>query len=157
MNCYKLIGTVSLILIEICSPAYAKMSWRSASRPYVEVRSGEEESDAVLRASCGFERLITIRLGAEHRIGEGKGETVTVTIESDGKSAKLRGISKNSPDSEMTGGIELLTEIALEDPAVDILFSGKPVTITMPNQKRDRLLDADAGRIGRKFLKQCGV
>ena len=150
-------GTVALALIEMCAPACAKVTWRSASRPYLEVRSNEEETDAALRASCGFDRLITIRLGAEHRIGDGKGEAVAIIIESDGKSAKLRGVSKNSPDSEMTGGIELLTEIPLEDPAVDILFSGKPVTITMPNQKRAHLLDADVDRTGRKFLKRCGA
>ncbi len=146
---------VALLLVAAAAPAHAKMSWRTFNRPSLEIRPGEEESDATVRASCAFAGLIILRLGGQYNVGEGKGEQVSVTIESGGKSSKIRGVSRYSPDSEMTGGTELVTEMPLEDPALDILFGSKPATIVTPDQKRHPLADGDSAGAGKKFLKQC--
>lgn len=137
-------------------PVSAKSSWSTASHPSLDVRPSGEDVDALIRASCAFDGLMILRVGAEFQVGQGKGEPVSVTIESGGKSSKLQGVSRWSPDSEMTGGTELVTELPLHDPALDILFSGKPVTMITQDQKKHQLLDADRGGVGKKFLKQCG-
>lgn len=133
----------------------AKSSWHTVSRPSLEVRPSGEEVDASMRASCAFQGIMILRIGAEDHVGGGKGEPVSVTIESGGKSARLHGVSRLSPDSEMTGGIELVTEVSLKDPALEILFGGKPVILITPDQKKHQLLDADNGGVGKRFLKQC--
>lgn len=143
-------------LLGISSPVSAKSSWAIQSRPSLDVRPSGEDVDAFLRASCAFDGLMLLRIGAEYQVGNGKGEPVSVTIESSGKSSKLRGVSRWSPDSEMTGGTELVTELPLNDPVLEILFSGKPVTMITHDQKQHQLLDTDSGGVGKKFLKQCG-
>ncbi|WP_424362346.1 hypothetical protein [Methylocystis parvus] len=148
-----IIATASLALC--AAPAFAKTSWGGKPRPYLEARSNEDEADATVRASCAFDGLMTLRLGADIQVGEGKGEAVTVKIESGDKSAKVHGLSRSSPDSEMTGGTELVTDLPLNDPAIDILFSGKAVTIVTPDQKKHTLVDADSAGATKKFLKQC--
>lgn len=147
---------VAIAALAACaSPAFAKTTWGGKPRPYLEARSNEDEADATVRASCAFDGLLTLRLGADIGVGEGKGEAVSVKIESGDKSAKVHGVSRNSPDSEMTGGTELATDLPLNDPAVEVLFSGKAVTIITPDQKKHTLVDADSAGATKKFLKQC--
>lgn len=155
MHSFVRIAIVIVSLFGVVSPTIAKSSWHMINRPSLEVRPSGEEVDASMRASCIFSGLILLRIGAENHLGEGKGEGVSVTIESGGKSAKLRGISRFSPESEMTGGRELVTEVPLNDPVLEILFSGKLVTMITQDQKKHQLLDVDNGGVGKKFLKQC--
>ncbi len=136
------------------SPALAKTTWSVVSRPFLEARPAEEESDADLRATC-FDGLVTVRIGGTIGVGKGNGEAVSVKIEGDGKSAKVQGVSRTSPDVEMTGGTELVTDLPLNSPAVEILFSGKAVKIVTPDQKTHTLFDADSSGAAKKFLKQC--
>ena len=79
---YANTALVTLLLVAVAPPALAKMSWRIVNRPSLEIRPSEEESDTTVRASCAFECLIVLRLGAQYHVGEGKGELVSVTIES---------------------------------------------------------------------------
>jgi hypothetical protein len=137
------------------SPALAKTLWGGKPRPYLEARPTEEESDAAVRAACMFDGLISLRLGAVYGVGKGNGEPVSVRIESDGKSARVQGLSRKSPDIEMTGGTELATELPLDDAAIGVLFSGKAVSIVTPDQKKHPLVDADASGTAKKFLDRC--
>ncbi|WP_442753732.1 hypothetical protein ACNHKD_12070 [Methylocystis sp. JAN1] len=153
MNRHALIAAA--LLAACASPAFGKTTWAGKPRPYLEARPSADEADATVRASCAFDGVLTLRLGADIGVGEGKGEPVSVKIESGGKSVKVQGVSRNSPDSEMTGGTELATDLPLNDPAVEILFSGKAVTLVTPDQKKHPLVDADAAGAAKKFLKQC--
>jgi hypothetical protein len=146
--------SAALLLAAPVAAADAKTVWSVENKPFLEARSSEPESDADLRATC-FDGLVTIRIGGSIGVGKGGGEPVSVKIESEGKSARVQGVSMNTPDSEMTGGSELVTDLRLESPAAEILFSGKAVKIVASDHKTHTLFDADQAGTVKKFLKQC--
>jgi hypothetical protein len=150
----KRIVSAALLLALALPAARAKTVWSVASKPFLEARSSEPESDADLRATC-FDGLVTVRIGGTIGVGKGNGEPVSVKIEGDGKSVRVQGVSRNTPDSEMTGGAELVTDLLLDSQAAEILFSGKAVKIVTPDQKTHTLFDADPAGAVKKFLKQC--
>lgn len=150
--------SISIVVAALASlrvDARERIEWRREERPYLEARSKEAESDAMVRASCALQGRIQLRLGAYFSIGRGEGEPVSITVDSGAKTASVKGVSKFSPDSEMTGGTELVAEVGLDDPVVDILFSGRQVTIVTPGKKKERLLDADASGVTKKFVDDC--
>jgi hypothetical protein len=49
-----------------------------------------------------------------------------------------------------------VTDLRLDSPAAEILFSGKAVKIVTPDQKTHSLFDADTAGAVKKFVKQCG-
>ncbi len=118
----RMISAALLLTLPVAAAA-AKTSWSVANMPFLEARSSEPESDADLRAFC-FDGLVAIRIGGSIGVGKGGGEPVSVKIEGEGKSARVQGVSMNTPDSEMTGGTELVTDLRLDSPAAEILFSG---------------------------------
>jgi hypothetical protein len=63
-------------------------------------------------------------------VGKGEGEKVALTFKSDGREAVVRGLSKWSDDSEMTGGTELVTEVKTSDPLFSVLQTGKAVRLS---------------------------
>ncbi len=150
----KHIISAALLLGLPVAAAEAKTSWGVSKMPFLEAGSSEPESDADLRAIC-FGGLVTIRIGGSIGVGKGDGEPVSVKIEGEGKSATLHGVSMNTPDSEMTGGTELVTDLHLDSPAAEILFSGKAVKIVTPDHKTHTLFDADPAGAVKKFVKQC--
>ncbi|QGM98817.1 hypothetical protein [Methylocystis parvus] len=149
-------GVVFATAIAVLSfaSANAKTVWSVERVPMIEARPSEPESDADLRAIC-FDGHVAVRIGGAIGVGKGNGEPVSVKIEGDGKSAKVQGVSKTTPDVEMTGGTELVTDLPLDSPAAEILFSGKVVKIVTPDQKTHTLFDADSSGAAKKFLKQC--
>jgi hypothetical protein len=149
----RMISAALLLALPVAS-AQAKTIWSVASKPFLEARSSEPESDADLRATC-FDGLVTVRIGGTIGVGKGAGEPISAKIEGEGKSAKVQGVSMNTPDSEMTGGAELVTDLRLDSPAAEILFSGKAVKIVTPDQKTHSLFDADSAGAVKKFVKQC--
>jgi hypothetical protein len=90
----------------------------------------EEESDLVLWAACRKDGKMDIGVGAYDEVGQGKGEAVTVTLASGGKTVTLKGKSQNSANAEMTGGTELQTTITRDGPLFALLATGKPITAT---------------------------
>ena len=110
--------------------ARAEMKWTASSRPYLEARSTDSESDASFRALCRSPAAIELRVGAHEGVGKGKGDAVTLRLSSNGHQAVLHGASRRSDDYEMTSGTELVTEIKPSDAVFTLLGSGKDVTIT---------------------------
>ena len=71
-------------------------------------------------------------------------------------SAEVKGMSIESSDAEMTGGIELLTALRAGDDLFEVLTSGKEITLTSGAQKPERFkLDADTTAALKAFLEKC--
>jgi hypothetical protein len=121
-----------------------------------EIRSDETESDTLLRAACIWGGRIDIRFGATYGIGKGRREAVSAKISAGKTAAKLKGVSVDSPDSELTGGTELLTSLPFDDPAFAILTQSGPVTIEAAGIKADRFtLGPEATTALKAFLAKC--
>lgn len=81
---------------------------------------------------------------------------MTLTLASAGKSATVKGRSRWSENSEMTGGTELRATVALTHPLFAVLATGKPITVTGSLKKpvtwKVRSLKARLAA----FIKACG-
>ena len=73
--------------------------------------TGEEEGDTDFRASCKANQHAEIGIGAEEDVGTGKGEAVSVTLKTGERTLRIEGTSHNSPNFEMTAGVELQTAV----------------------------------------------
>lgn len=82
--------------------ALSATTWTVTKRPFLEARSDEPESDASLRAFCRNGSAIELRVGAAEQVGNGQGEAVAVTFESNSRRITLTGISVKSDDFQMT-------------------------------------------------------
>ncbi len=139
-----------------------KVEWSLSSYPFLEARSTESESDASLRAQCAPGNRVILSFGAPATpgfMGEGEGESMSVMLESAGKTASVKGISKQSVDSELTGGIELATDVSLDDPLFDVLSTGKPVMIVKADGMKEALTEGEYGEGAdavKQFVKACG-
>ena len=87
----------------------------------------DEESDQVFWARCRKDGRIDIGVGAHDGVGEGKGETVSATLASGGKTKVLKGTSRESGNFQMTGGTELTATVSRDDPVFAVLATGKPI------------------------------
>jgi hypothetical protein len=74
-------------------------------------------------------------MGAESHIGKGKGERVELTLTSGGQSATVVGVSRESINVEMTGGIELQARVRRDDKLFTVLATGRAITVTGPIRK----------------------
>ena len=136
-----------------------EIEWSISTVPYLEARSTETESDASLRAFCTPGNRVILRFGAPASpgfMGEGGGEALSVTLESAGKTAPATGVSKQSVDSELTGGVELVTDISLDDPLFEVLSTGKPVTMVKTDGKKEVLTEGEGSAKVKEFVKSCG-
>ena len=94
------------------------------------IRSDEYEGDAFLRATCTGGGIVELRLGAEFDVGQGRGEPVTLSLQSKGKKVRIHGRSFPSADSQMTGGSELLSSFSTKDEIFVVLLSGAPIRLS---------------------------
>jgi hypothetical protein len=120
-------------LLGLASPVYAgtdELDWTARNAFFLEARVRAEESDASLRLFCKSPDVIEVRIGAEEMVGKGKGEEVALKLKAGGTQADLTGVSEPSEDSEMTGGTELVTRLAPDDPLFTVLRAGKDVAVT---------------------------
>jgi hypothetical protein len=92
----------------------------------------ESEVDAELWARCRPDGMIDVGMGAESHVGKGKGEKVALTLTSAGQSVTIAGVSRESANVEMTGGIELQARLKPDDKLFAILATGQPITVTGP-------------------------
>ncbi|HEX4533752.1 MAG TPA: hypothetical protein VH000_05935 [Rhizomicrobium sp.] len=133
MKHFLMAALAAAILVPLPAMATVKVNWSTDKDNGLQVLYGqpdEEETDQVLSATCRKDGRIDLHLGAYDDVGEGKGEAVSVTLSSGGKSAVLNGKSQNSENFEMTGGTELFTTVGRDDALFAVLATGKPITAT---------------------------
>ena len=156
-NLFRLLLALSTLPI---GHAFAEeIEWGGSTYPFLEGRSTETESDASLRALCAPGHRVILSFGAPASpgfMGEGKGEPFSVTLESAGKSAVAKGVSKPSVDSKLTGGIELAMEITVDDPVFDVLTTGKPVTMVKTDGQKEVLTEGEGSASIKEFVTACG-
>jgi hypothetical protein len=145
----------AVLLAVGATEATAATKWTTSTRPYLEARSTESESDASLRALCRNSAAIGLRVGAAERVGNGKGEKVKLLLESQGKTATLEGISTESEDSPMTGGTELVTEVGADSPVFAVLQTGKAVKLSGSLEKPVVWSPQGMGPAVKAFLAAC--
>ena len=92
----------------------------------------ESEVDNEFWAHCRADGAIDVGMGAEAKVGKGKGEKVKLTFTSGGQSATVTGVSRESVNVEMTGGIELRGTVKRDDKLFAVLATGQPITVTGP-------------------------
>jgi len=114
----------------------------------------ESEVDNEFWARCRKDGLIDIGMGAESHVGKGKGEKVTLMLASAGQSATVTGVSRESENVEMTGGIELQTRVKPDDKLFSILATGQPITVTGPIKTLKWEVRGLKGKLA-EFLKAC--
>ena len=117
------------------SAATAEVQWtlrKDKGRAFLQGMHNESEVDFEFWARCRTDGDIDVGMGAESHVGKGKGEKVELTLTSAGQTAKVMGISRNSVDSEMTGGIELQSKVKRDDKLFAVLATGQPIAVTGP-------------------------
>jgi hypothetical protein len=145
-----------LIILTLAGSASAGFEVRSGDGPWLDIRPDETESDALLRLGCHGYGLIDAHIGGIFDIGEGGHEAVSVTLSAGALTAKVRGLSIYSEDSELTGGSELLTALMAGDDAFAVLTSGMEITLQGARDKDERFtLGAEATAELKAFIEKC--
>ncbi|MBI1213908.1 MAG: hypothetical protein GC190_20795 [Alphaproteobacteria bacterium] len=143
----------ALMISFATSPAFA-FDWHYYSENKALIGStGEEEGDTDFRATCKDGGKAEIGIGAQENIGKGEGEAVSVMLASGSRSLTIDGTSGESPNFQMTGGVELQTMVdgghaifALLGDKGPIKVSG-PIKTTWPDKGRAAATAA--------FVKAC--
>ncbi len=113
--------------------ATAEVTWtllKKEGRAYLQGFSGVEEGDVEFWLQCRADKAIDLGAGGDTNVGEGTGEAVTLTLASDGKTAKLNGTSQQTRNFQMTAGVELRTKVSRDDPVFAVLATGKAIKVT---------------------------
>ena len=117
------------------SAAAAEVKWslgKEKGKPFLYGMENEAEVDYELWAHCRADGDIDVGMGAESHVGKGKGEKVELTLTSAGQSPKVAGVSRDSVNAEMTGGIELRGKVKRDDRLFAVLATGQPIAVTGP-------------------------
>jgi len=101
--------------------------------------TGEDEGDTDFRATCKGAGNAELGIGAAEGVGTGAGEAVSLTLRSAARTMLIAGHSKQSPNFQMTAGVELVADVdksnvvfqLLIDPGA-IKVSGKAITTQWP-------------------------
>jgi hypothetical protein len=70
-------------------------------------------------------------------------------------SATLAGTAQKSDDFNLTAGVELVTEVAIDHPVFAVLRTGKAVTVTGALEKPATLAGAAMKRTMDNFVSAC--
>jgi hypothetical protein len=103
---------------------------KKAGRAYLTGMPNESEVDYEFWAHCRSGGRIDVGAAAESHVGMGKGEAVTLKFVSGDKTATLAGVSRESENAEMTGGVELRATVSREHPLFAVLATGKPIVVS---------------------------
>ncbi|MEW6451702.1 MAG: hypothetical protein AB1490_13680 [Pseudomonadota bacterium] len=117
------------------SAAMAEVEWtlrKEKGRAFLQGMQNESEVDYEFWARCRADGDIDVGMGAESHVGKGKGEKVELTLTSGAQTVKVAGISRDSVNSEMTGGVELQGKVKRDDKLFAVLATGQPITVTGP-------------------------
>ena len=127
---------------------------KKAGRAYLTGMPNESEVDYEFWAQCRDGGTIDVGAAAESHVGKGKGEAVALKFVSADKTATLAGVSRESANVEMTGGVELRATISREHPLFAVLATSKPIVVSGPIKPltwRTKNLKAKAAA----FLQAC--
>ena len=94
--------------------------------------TGEEEGDTDFRATCKAGGKAAIGIGAETNVGKGEGEAVSATLTLGARSLTIGGHSGKSPNFEMTGGVELQTDVDASHAIFAMLGDKGAIKVTAP-------------------------
>jgi hypothetical protein len=131
----RLLALIVATVIALPATASAEVVWtltKKQGRAYLSGMVNESEVDIELWAHCRADGAIDVGMGAEAQVGKGKGEKVALTLTSSGQSATVTGVSRESVNVEMTGGIELRGTVKRDDKLFVVLATGQPITVTGP-------------------------
>jgi hypothetical protein len=152
------IGAVGLGLVMAGHAALAEDEYAASTGQVlaIEIRPTAPEVDALLDATCVASNTIDIRFGGEYPFGKGKREPTSLTLTSGGLSTKIDGVSVDSPDDEMTGGVMLLTSVEPDGKTMQILSSGKEIVFKLPDGTSEKVtLGKAVTEAVKKFVKDC--
>ena len=124
-----------LLLLWPTAAYAADIEWtlsKKNGRAYITGMPKASEVDYEFWAHCRADGAIEVGAGAESHVGRGNGEAVTLKLAAGLRRATLTGVSRDSANSEMTGGIELRAVIARNHPLFAVLANGKPIKVSGP-------------------------
>lgn len=150
-------GLVAVLLLVPAGANAAEVVWtlsKKQGRAYLSGMPNESEVDDEFWAQCRADGRIDVGAAAESHVGKGKGEAVTLKLTSADKVAILTGVSRESANVEMTGGVELRATVARDHPLFDVLATGKPVAVSGPIKPRTWGVKNLKARVA-AFLQAC--
>jgi hypothetical protein len=151
---------VWLVVVMLLWPAVANAAdvvWtvsKEKGRAYLSGMPNESEVDYEFWADCRAGGKIEVGAGAEAHVGKGRGEAVTLKLMSAGKTATLTGVSRESENVEMTGGIEIRATVSRDHPLFAVLATGKPIRVSGPIKPMTWPVKGLSAKTA-EFLKAC--
>jgi hypothetical protein len=149
-----IIATACAMLSVAATPALA-YNWMYIEENKSLIGStGEEEGDTDFRATCKASGKAEIGIGAAQDVGTGEGEGVSVKLTAGKRVLTIQGLSGQSPNFQMTGGVELQTQVDGKHEIFQLLADKG--TIKMSGGKRAASWLATGRAAATKtFMKAC--
>ena len=150
-------GFAAALLLWPAGAGAAEVEWNLSQRegrPYLSGMPRESEVDNEVWAHCRADGAIDVGAGAESHVGRGAGEAVTLKLASGRKKATLTGISRESTNTQMTGGIELRATVGRDHPLFAVLATGKPIFVSGPIKKSTWPVKELKAKVA-AFLRAC--
>jgi hypothetical protein len=136
--------------------ASAEYEANTSDGSWMEIREPvENEGDTLLQLSCGPIGFVDVHLGGVFAIGKGEHEAVSATLSAGKLTAQVKGLSIETSDAEMTGGIELITALRSNDPLFAVLTSGQEISLQGSERPERFTLSADVTKALKTFLAAC--
>ncbi len=153
---YKQAGLSILAILALASTASAEYEANSSDGSWIEIREPvENEGDTLLQLSCGPVGFVDVHLGGVFAIGKGGYEAVSATLSAGKMTAQVKGLSIQTSDFEMTGGIELVTALRSNDDLFAVLTSGEEIALAGSERPERFKLTADVTKALKSFLEKC--
>lgn len=153
---YKQAGLSLLVALTFAGSAKADYEANSSEGSWIEIREPvENEGDTMLQLTCGPIGFVDVHLGGVFAIGKGEHEAVSATLSAGKLTAQVKGLSIETSDFEMTGGIELLTALRSNDPLFAVLTSGQEISLQGSERPERFTLSADVTKALKTFLAAC--
>jgi hypothetical protein len=157
MGRLKLAWLAAALLLVPTAASAADVVWtvtKMKGRAFLGGMPDESEVDYEFWAHCRRDGKIEVGAGAEAHVGKARGDAVTLKLASAGKAATLTGVSRESENVEMTGGIELRATVSREHPLFAVLATGKPIRVSGPIKPMTWPVKGLSAKTA-EFLKAC--
>ena len=135
----------------------ADIEWsmsKKDGRAYLSGMPKENEVDTEFWAHCRADGVIEVGAGAESHIGRGNGEAVTLKLVAGLRKATLTGVSRESANYKMTGGVELRAVVASTHPLFKVLANGRRINVSGPIKPLTWPVNNLKAKVA-TFLKEC--